>query len=106
MKKKVTLESVARLITGSQENLARMVANGFSAQEKTFAEKIDSAEARLNTKIDDVETRLSQQITGINNRIGNLALNRATRDKLLVLDKRVLRVEQKLGIDFKKPQHV
>lgn len=77
------------------EKLAAMVANGFSAQEKTLASKIDSAEARL-----------SQQITGINNRIDDLALNRATREELTVLDKRVARIELKLGIDFKKSQHV
>lgn len=93
-----------------------MVANGFDAQEKKLTgkiegvesrltEKINGVEARLTEKIDGVETRLSQQITGINNRIDDLALNRATREELLVLDKRVGRIETKLGLDFKRPVH-
>ncbi len=64
-----------------------MVARGFSEQ----GQKIDG---------------LSQQITGINNRIDDLALNRATREEVSVLDRRVGRIETKLGIDFKKPEHV
>ena len=85
------MESIANLITDSHESLARSVAEGFAGVDKRF---------------DDMETRLSQQISGINNRIDDLALNRATRDELLLLDKRMIRVENKLGIDFKKPQHV
>lgn len=107
--KKVTLEA-----------LAGMVANGFDAQEKNITEKltgeingvesrltekINGVETRLETKINGVETRLSQQITGINNRIDDLALNRATREELLVLDKRVGRIETKLGLDFKRQAH-
>ena len=88
------------------DKLAIMVANGFSGQEKKLTEKIDGVERKLTEKIDGVEARLSQQINGINNRIDDLALNRATRDELLLLDKRMIRVEHKLGIDFKKPQHV
>jgi len=85
------MEGIANLITDSHESLARSVAEGFAGVDKRF---------------DDMETRLSQQISGINNRIDDLALNRATRDELLLLDKRMIRVEHKLGIDFKKPQHV
>lgn len=103
--KKVTLEA-----------LAGMVANGFAEQEKLMTGKIDGVESRLTaeikgvetrleTKINGVETRLSQQITGINNRIDDLALNRATREELLVLDKRVGRIETKLGLDFKRQAH-
>ena len=85
------MEGIANLITDSHESLARSVAEGF---------------AGVANRFDDMETRLSQQISGINNRIDDLALNRATRDELLLLDKRMIRVENKLGIDFKKPQHV
>ena len=85
------MESIANLITDSHESLARSVAEGFAGVDK---------------RLDDMEARLSQQISGINNRIDDLALNRATRDELLLLDKRMIRVENKLGIDFKKPQHV
>ncbi len=102
MKEKITLET-----------LAGMVAKGFSAQEKKLTDKIDGVESRLTERIDGVESRLteridgvesrlSQQITGINNRIDDLALNRATREELTVLDKRVGRIETKLGLDFKK----
>lgn len=104
--KKVTLES-----------LAGMVANGFAEQEKKLTGKIEGVESRLGEeikgletnlteKINGVETRLSQQITGVNNRLDDLALNRATREELLVLDKRVARIETKLGLDFKQPTHV
>lgn len=98
------------------ESLAGMVANGFAEQEKKLTGKIDDVESglmvqisgvetRLTEKIDGVETRLSRQITGINNRIDDLALNRATREELLVLDKRVGRIETKLGLDFKRQAH-
>lgn len=101
-KKKITTDGIARLITDSHESLARSVAQGFAGVDKRF----ESLETGLNKKIDNVEARLSQQITGINNRIDDLALNRATREEFFVLDKRVERIETKLGIHFKKTEHV
>lgn len=100
----LTVKRLDKRITESYESLARSVAQGFAGVDKRFDE-VDKKFAAVDKKFEGLETRLSQQISGINNRIDDLALNRATRDQLLVLDKRVLRVEQKLGIDFKKPQH-
>jgi hypothetical protein len=87
------MERIARLITESHEGLARSIAEGFSGVDKRF-EAVDK-------RFDGV----GQQIQGLAGRIDDLALNRATRDELLVLDKRVARIETKLGIDFKPRQH-
>jgi|GEM_PF-4261945 hypothetical protein len=81
------------------DKLAVMVANGFSEQEHNITGKIAG-------KIAESEARISQQIAGINNRIDDLALNRATREEVLVLDKRISRVEAKLGLDFKHQTRV
>ena len=100
-KKPVTLDRVAGLITETHESLARSIAEGFRGVDKRFEEM----ETKLGGRIDSVEAKLGQQIQGLANRIDDLALNRATRDELLVLDKRVARIETKLGLDFKPKQH-
>lgn len=111
--KKLTMKGIAELIGTSQkqtvrildkriknsfESLAQSVATGFAGADKRFNE--------MDNRIDDFEAQMTQQITGLNNRFDDLALNRATREELLVLDKRVGRIEHKLGIDFKKTEHV
>ena len=98
------MESVARLITDSHESLARSVAVGFAGVDKRFDE-VDKRFEAIDTRFDGLEKRIGQQIQGLGNRIDDLALNRATREELLVLNKRVVRIETKLGIDFKRPQH-
>ncbi|MEX0672463.1 MAG: hypothetical protein WDZ82_02060 [Candidatus Paceibacterota bacterium] len=67
--------------------LAKVVSKGFNA---------------LEERIDETEVRLSQQINGINNRLDDLALNRATRDELQTVNKRVDRVEKKVGLKSRR----
>ncbi len=87
---KITIKRLDKRITESYESLARSVAEGFKGVDKRFEE---------------LEGRFNQQIQGLGNRIDDLAFNRATREDLLVLDKRVGRIETKLGLDFKKSEH-
>lgn len=63
--RKVTLEGISKLITGSHESLARSVAKGFEEQEKKLGAKIES-------EVQGVEQRLGAQIQGTNNRIDAL----------------------------------
>lgn len=94
---KLTVKRLDKRITESYESLARSVAEGFRGVDKRF-ESVDK-------RFDEVEGKLGQQIQGLGNRIDDLALNRATREEFLVLDKRVGRIETQLGLDFKKSEH-
>ncbi len=101
------MNTIANLITESQEGLARSIAEGFRGVDKRF-EAVDKQFETVDKQFETVDKRfdgISQQIQGLTNRIDDLALNRATRDELLVLDKRVARIEIKLGIDFRPKQH-
>ena len=102
-----------------KEDLARMVANGFSSMEKRFVGLENSMEKRfdqmdqkfedmisgldnkLSDRITDLDEKLSGKIDGLNNRIDDLALNRATREEMKLLSFRVENIEQKVGIKTK-----
>ncbi|GEM_PF-2943865 len=83
---KVTIERLEKSITHSHENLARMVANGFSEQEKTLIAKIES-------EIQGIEQRLGAQILGTNNRIDALTDTKVSWDAHTPLAGRVTRLE-------------
>lgn len=85
----------------STDDLAILINRGFEQAET----RINNVESGLISRINGVEERLSSKIGGLERRIDDLALNRATRDELTVLDKRVGRIETKLGLDFKKSEH-
>lgn len=76
------------------DQLASMVARGFDSLSKDFSGRMD----KLDKKIDDVEERLTNKMHGIERRIDDLALNRATRDEMKILDVRITRVEKKVGL--------
>ncbi len=99
-RKPITMKTIANLITDSHESLARSIAEGFRGVDKRF-EEVDKRFEAVDKRFDGI----GQQIQGLANRIDDLALNRATRDELIVLDKRVARIETKLGIDFRAKQH-
>lgn len=95
-KKAVTLAAVANLVTEAHEGLARSIAEGFRGVDRRFEE--------VDKRFDEARQHLEQQVRGVNNRIDDLALNRATREEMKVLDRRVSRIETKLGLDFKPRQ--
>ena len=120
-RKPITMKTIANLITDSHESLARSIAEGFRGVDKRFEEvdkrfeAVDKRFEAVDKRFEEVDKRfeavdkrfdgIGQQIQGLANRIDDLALNRATRDELIVLDKRVARIETKLGIDFRAKQH-
>ncbi|KKR45441.1 MAG: hypothetical protein A3G47_00690 [Candidatus Zambryskibacteria bacterium RIFCSPLOWO2_12_FULL_39_45] len=77
------------------DNLAHMVARGFQSV-KTDLEAI---EKRLINKIEEVEEVLTNRINGVERRIDDLALNRATRDEVYKIDRRLIRMERKVGTE-------
>ena len=105
------MEGIAKLITDSHESLAHSVAEGFAGVDKRFEavdkrfEAVDKRFEAVDKQFNQLEGKITQQIQGLGNRIDDLALNRATREELIVLDKRVGRIESKLGISFKKSEH-
>lgn len=79
------------------DDLARMVANGFTDVEKRFVGidgKFDSLEEKMNQKFD-------QRFNQLSNRIDDLALNRVTWEGLKVVQARIDRIERKLHISLK-----
>jgi len=92
----------------SNEDLARMVAGGFSDMNKKFDridqrfegvdQKFVDLESSLTQKIVDVEASLTHKINGLSNRIDDLALNRTTREEMKILSLRVENIEHKIGI--------
>ncbi|MEX0930609.1 MAG: hypothetical protein WDZ79_02930 [Candidatus Paceibacterota bacterium] len=78
-------------------DLAKIISKGFSNMEEQF-ESLENCMGRLEERQDETEVRLSQQINGVNNRLDDLALNRATRDELYTANKRLDRVEKKVGL--------
>ncbi|OHA32282.1 MAG: hypothetical protein A2928_03815 [Candidatus Taylorbacteria bacterium RIFCSPLOWO2_01_FULL_45_15b] len=86
------------------EDLAVMVARGFDAVDKRF-EQVDKRFEQVDKKFDGVdrrfdilESKLSQKIDGLTNRIDDLALNRATREEVKILEHRIGRIEEKIGL--------
>lgn len=88
--KNVTLESISESIN----DLALATAKGFESVDKRFGE----LETKLDKKIDNIERTLSGKIEGVDRRIDDLAFNRATKDEVYLLTKRIVRVESKVGI--------
>jgi hypothetical protein len=91
--KKVTLESISnsiKLMAESINDLALATAKGFDEVNK----RMDN----FDLKIDHVEKTLSGKISGIDIRIDDLAFNRATKDEVYLLTKRMVKVEAKVGI--------
>ena len=72
------------------DGLAVIVAKGFDAVDKRF----DAVDKRF----DSLEERLTNKINGLDQRIDDLALNRATRDELRIIQLRVDRLEKKTGL--------
>ena len=91
-----------------KEDLARMVANGFSSMEKRFVglensmeKRFDQMDQKFEGMINNLDEKLSGKINGLSNRIDDLALNRATREEIKILSLRVENIEQKVGIKSK-----
>jgi len=91
--------------------LAGMVARGFSVVDQRMSgleDRFDGLEDRfvgfenkfvgLEGKFTGLEERLTQKITGLENRIDDLAMGRATRDEVRILDARVTRLEKKIKV--------
>ena len=79
------------------EDLAVMVARGFDAVDKRF-EQVDKKFDGVDRRFDILESKLSQKIDGLTNRIDDLALNRATREEVKILEHRIGRIEEKIGL--------
>ena|SRR3989344_5207778 len=79
------------------EDLAVMVARGFDAVDKRF-EQVDKRFDGVDRRFDILESKLSQKIDGLTNRIDDLALNRATREEVKILEHRIGRIEEKIGL--------
>jgi hypothetical protein len=99
MKKKVSKKEM------TVEDLAKIVDVGFKNVNKTIEELAGMTargfrdlDIKLNKKIDDVEERLNHKIQGVERRIDDLALNRATREEVRIMDIRLTKLEKKVGI--------
>lgn len=91
--------------------LAGMIARGFSdVDQRIFGleSRFDGLEDRfvglenkfvgLEGKFTGLEERLTQKIIGLENRIDDLAMGRATREEVRILDARVSRLEKKIKV--------
>jgi len=102
--KEVTLETIANSIAkmesridGKIEDLALATAKGFEEVNKKF-EEVNKKFEEVNKKLDYTERTLSGKISGVDRRIDDLAFNRATKDEVYLLTKRVTRIEEKIGV--------
>ena len=69
------------------DDLASMIANGFS-----------SMDFKIDEKLGLLEKRLVSRINGLENRIDDVSLNRVSYQNFNALQDRVIKVEHKLGI--------
>ena len=76
------------------DTLAQMVAKGFSSVHNEMKE----LEKRLTGRLGELEDTLTNRINGVERRIDDLALNRATRDDVYKIDRRLIRVERKIEL--------
>jgi len=79
------------------DGLAVIVAKGFDAVDKRF-DAVDKRFDAVDKRFDSLEERLTNKINGLDQRIDDLALNRATRDELRIIQLRVDRLEKKTGL--------
>ncbi len=94
----LSLMKIPKMVT--IDKLAQMIARGFEDQEKRFTHTLNEILQSLNERMDFLESKLDfleSKLDGINNRLDDLALNRATRDEVYTLNKRITRIENKLG---------
>ena len=85
------------------DELALAIARGFASVDKKFEDletrlgtKIDGVDERLSKRIGDLDKNLSAQIIGLDDKIKDLNFHKV-RDEVSVLDKRVSRIEVKIG---------
>ena len=69
------------------EKLAEMTMNGFRESESKFMAEIDRLDKKIEYRFD-----------ALSNRIDDLALGRATRYEHHALEKRVSKIERKIGL--------
>ena len=83
------------------DNLAQMIAKGFGSVDgnlKTIHGDMRELEKRLTSRLGELEDTLTNRINGVERRIDDLALNRATRDDVYKIDRRLIRVERKVEL--------
>jgi hypothetical protein len=108
-------EIVGKVVRDSEDRMTGLFAKQFKKVDGKFEgvyKKFDDFEASLNykidtvydnldAKIDKVNENLGTRIDGLSRRIDDLALNRATNEQVLILGRRVDRIEEKIGLKNK-----
>lgn len=92
MKKKTPQKNTKKQMT--VEDLAVIVANGFSDMSSNLDKKFEQVDKRF----EKIDQKIDYRFDGLARRIDDLSMNRSTREETKILEMRVERIEKTLKI--------
>lgn len=92
MSERITLKTLAASI----DDLARMVADGFTHQREEVRAEVKSLDLSLRGEISRLDAKIDYRFDTLSNRMDDFALNKISRDEHRVLAARVSDLEEKL----------
>lgn len=95
-----TKKDIVSLVTKSIDELAHATAQGFTDVYKRF-DRVDERFDKMEKEMNSLQDEMRNRFNGVNERIDDHAFNRATKDEVYLLKRRVDRIETKVGLKHK-----